>query len=271
MSETENQSNYAPPPPPPAAPAPPPAAAGPVMSTPETLSGIFFEPGLTFEALRARPRFLVAALIMVAVFVIWNAVFFSKVDYNEMIREAIMTSPQTESLTAEQKEQQISIQTNPIVKAFAYASPLIFIPLFLAVGGAIYLLGAMAMGKKVSYKQALAIWTYSSLPPLLIVMLANIVLVLVRPPDVAAAAAASRGMVHANPSILIDKVAHPVLATALGAFDLFACYGLALAATGMRKVARMSSGSAWAIVVGLYLLGLLFKLGFAAISGTPVA
>lgn len=268
MSETENQLNYTPLPPPQPQPA---AAEGPVMSTPETLSGIFFEPGRTFEALRARPRFLVATLIMVAVFLIWNAVFFSKVDYNEMVREAITTSPQTESLTADQKEQQIAIQTNPFVKAFAYASPVIFIPLFVVIGGAIYLLGAIAMGKKVSFKQALAIWAYSSLPPLLIIMLANIILVLVRPPGIEEAAVASRGMVHANPSIAIDKTANPVLATALGAFDLFAIYGLALAAIGMRKVARMSSGSAWAVVIGLYLIGFLFKLGFAAITGTPMA
>lgn len=267
MSETENQTNYAPPPPQP----PPAVAEGPVMSTPETLTGIFFEPGRTFEALRARPRFLVATLIMIAVLFLWNAAFFSKVDYNEMVREAITNSPQAESLTAEQKEQQIAIQTNRFVKAFAFVSPVIFIPLFIVIGGAIYLLGAMAMGKKVSFKQALAIWAYSSLPPLLIVMLANIVLVLIRPPDISDAAMASRGMVHANPSVAIDKAAHPVLATALGTFDLFAIYGLALAAIGMRKVARMSSGSAWAIVIGLYLLGLLFKLGFAAISGTPMA
>ena len=268
MSETENPTNYAPPPPPQPQPV---AADGPVMSTPETLSGIFFEPGRTFEALRARPRFLVATLIMIAVFLLWNAAFFSKVDYNEMVREAITTSPQAENLTAEQKEQQIAIQTNPIFKAFAYGSPIIFMPLFVLIGGVIYMLGAMAMGKKMSFKQALAVWAYSSLPPLIIVMVANVVLVMLKPPGISEAAIASRGMVHANPSILIDKVAHPVLATALGAFDLFAIYGLALAAIGMRKVARMSSGSAWSIVIGLYLLGLLFKLGIAAISGTPMA
>ena len=36
--------------------APPSAPTGPEMSTPETLTGIFFEPSRTFEALRARPR-----------------------------------------------------------------------------------------------------------------------------------------------------------------------------------------------------------------------
>lgn len=241
------------------------------MSTPETLSGIFFEPGRTFEALRARPRFLAAGLCMLALFLAWNAAFFSKVDYAEMVRSAVENSPQAEQLTPEQREQQISMQSSPVFKWITMASPVIGVPFYLALGGALYLLGSLAVGKGISYKQALSVWTYSSLPPLLLVMLANIVLVMLRPPALEDAALASRGMVHANPSVVIDKMAHPVLATALGSIDLFAIYGLVLAAIGLRKVARMSSGSAWAVVLGLYLIGLVFKLAAAAIFGQPVA
>ena len=286
MSEPENRivepatppADAAPAPPPPAdnvAPPPPPPAPrrddGPQMSTPETLSGIFFEPGRTFEALRARPRFLVAAIIMVVILLAWNAAFFSKVDYAEMVRSTIENSPQAEQLTPEQREQQIAIQSSPIVKWIAIASPVLAIPVFLAIGGALYLLGSLAMGKGVSYKQAISVWTYSSLPPMLLVMLANIVMVLVRPPAIEDAAVASRGMVRVNPGVAIDKMAHPVLATALGSVDLFAIYGLVLAAIGLRKVARMSSGAAWTVALGLYLLGLLFKLGIAAVTGQPMA
>ena len=285
MSEPENQITEATPPPADAAPAPPPVNNvlppppppaprrddAPQMSTPETLSGIFFEPGRTFEALRARPRFLVAAVIMVVIFLAWNAAFFSKVDYAEMVRSTIENSPQAEQLTPEQREQQIRIQSSPVVKWIAIAAPVLAVPIFLAIGGALYLLGSMAMGKGISYKQAISVWAYSSLPPLLLVMLANIVMVMIRPPAIEDAAVASRGMVRLNPGVAIDKMAHPILATALGSVDLFAIYGLVLAAVGLRKVARMSSGAAWTVVLGLYLLGLLFKLGIAAISGQPMA
>lgn len=284
MSETENRITETTTPPAGPAPAPPPANAGappappaprrddgPQLSAAETLTGIFFEPGRTFEALRARPRFLVAAAIMVLIFLAWNAAFFSQVDYAEMMRSTIENSPQAEQLTPEQREQQIAIQSNPIVKWITIASPVFAIPVFLAVGGALYLLGSLAMGKGISYKQALSVWTYSSLPPLLLVMVANIVMVMVSPPAIEDAAVASRGMVRLNPGVAIDKMAQPVLATALGSVDLFAIYGLVLAAIGLRKVARMSSGTAWTVVLGLYLLGLLFKLGVAAITGQPMA
>ena len=46
-------------------PPPPPASEtdAATMSTPETLTGIFFEPSRVFEALRQRPRFLAAGII----------------------------------------------------------------------------------------------------------------------------------------------------------------------------------------------------------------
>ena len=275
MIEPENQTaRAAAPAADPVAPPPQPAPRrdeGPQMSTPETLANIFFEPGRTFEALRARPRFLIAALIMVVIFLAWNAAFFSKVDYAEMVRSATENSPQAEQLTPEQREQQIAIQASPVVKWIAMASPVIAIPVFLAIGGALYLLGSMAMGKGISYKQGISVWAYSSLPPLLLVMLANIVMVMIRPPAIEDAAMASRGMVRLNPGVAIDKMAHPVLGTALGSIDLFAIYGLVLAAIGLGKVARMSSGAAWTVVLGLYLLGLVFKLALAAITGQPMA
>lgn len=238
------------------------------MSTPETLSGIFFEPGRTFEALRARPRFLVAALVMAIFFLGFTVLFFQKINYEDMMRQAVESSPRAEQMTPEQKEQAISMQTKPVVKyAISYVLPALIFAIIIALGGLIYMLGAMAMGKRIGYKQGLAVWTYSSLPPLVLVMLANIIMLFVRPPDPSDAAAARGGLIHANLGILTDRTAHPVLTTLLGSLDLFAIYGLVLAAIGLRKVARMSSGAAWTIVIAIYLIALLFKLGGAALFG----
>ncbi len=81
----------------------------------------------------------------------------------------------------------------------------------------------------------------------------------------------NRGLVHANLSLFVDASSAPVLATALGAIDVFAIYGLILAALGLRKVARMSSGAAWTIVVVLWVIGVILKVAFAAISGSAFA
>ncbi|HVG28124.1 MAG TPA: Yip1 family protein [Pyrinomonadaceae bacterium] len=240
------------------------------MSTPQTLTGIFFEPGRTFEALRARPRFLVAGIILAVALLAFTALLFQKVDYDQMIRQTIESSPQAEQMTPEQKEAAISMQTKPIFKALNYVSPLIGVPIFLAIGGLIYMLGAMVMGKKIGYKQAVSVWAYSGLPPALLATLANIILLFVKTPDASDAASARSGLVHANLGILFDRTAHPVLTSLFGALDLFAIYGLVLAVIGLRKMGRLSAGAAWTIVLAVFLLGVLFRVGISALTGQAI-
>src|SRR5688572_29420791 len=130
------------PPSPPAATADPNA---PVMTTPETLANIFFEPGATFEALRARPRFLAVALILLALTALVTVLLFQKVSYEQVVRDAIEKSPRTAEMPAEQKEQIIAMQTGPVWKAIAYSAVPVGVLVVLFAGGAIYLLGAMMM------------------------------------------------------------------------------------------------------------------------------
>src|SRR4029079_8041298 len=82
-------------------------ATGAEMSTAETLTGIFFEPSRTFEALRARPRFLVAGLIVLILTCLVTAVMFMRVDMGQFIREQIEKSPRAAQLTEEQKDMQV--------------------------------------------------------------------------------------------------------------------------------------------------------------------
>jgi hypothetical protein len=198
--------------------------------------------------------------------------YIQRVGYENIINAEIESRARGAEVSDEQKAAGRDIQLKPFVKAIRYGSPVIGIAVLFAAGAGIYLLGAMLMGKGISYKQALSVWTYSSLPPLVLVMIANLVLLFVRPPtEDAEIARGLGGLVHANPGIIVDAAAHPVLATALGSLDLFAIYGLFLAALGLRKIARLSSGSAWAIVLGLWLLGVIARIVGSAVTGAPMA
>jgi hypothetical protein len=61
----------------------------------------------------------------------------------------------------------------------------------------------------------------------------------------------------------------PVLATLLSTIDLFAIWGWVLAAIGLRVTNRLSSGSAWALVLILALIGIAIRVVFALFSGNP--
>lgn len=242
-------------------------SAPPSMSTAETLTGIFFEPGSTFEALRGRPRFLIAALIMTVVVTAFSYLFIQRVGYENIIRAQIEAG--APDMDAEQKERAVEMQSNAAFKTLAYGAPLIFIPAMLALGGALYLLGTMAMGGSVNYKQALSVWTYASLPPTVLLMLGNILMLFLRSPGDIDPVKDNRGLLQGNPGVLIDGVAHPVLATALSTLDVFSIYGLFLAAIGLRKVGRLSAGAAWGIVLTIWLTLVACRILLATISGRP--
>lgn len=251
-------------------PQPEPPGGEPVMSTPETLTGIFFEPSRVFEALRARPRFLVATLVMIAAILLFTSLFINKIGYENIVRAAIENNPRVAELPADQKDQIIRQQTGPVFQALAYVAPIVGPFIILFAGAALYLLGTMMMAKSISYKQALAVWAYSSLPPVLLSTLLNIVLLFIKPLDDADIANARGGLVHANLGLLVNAKTSPALATALGAVDVFAIYGLFLAALGLRKVGKLSSGTAWTIVLVIWLLFVIIRVGFASISGTAM-
>ncbi len=266
---SDPNQEFQPPAPPPFPEAPP--APTETMSTGQTLTGIFFEPGRVFESFLAKPRFLVAGLIVIVAVVAFNALTIQRIGYENIARAQIEASPWTANMSPEQKDLAMVRAASPISKAIRYVAPVVVLAIIFALGGFLYMLGGMAMAKAVSYKQTLSVWVYSSLPPTLLIMLLNIVILFVKKPEDIEVTQINRGLVHANLSLFVDASSAPVLATALGAIDVFAIYGLILAALGLRKVARMSSGAAWTIVVVLWVIGVILKVAFAAISGSAFA
>src|SRR6266436_9750030 len=87
--------------PPPFAPKPEPPTVE--ISTAGTLTGIFFEPGRVFEALRSRPRFLVAGFILLVLTIIVTVVLFTRVDMGTFIREQMDKSSRSAQQTEQQK------------------------------------------------------------------------------------------------------------------------------------------------------------------------
>jgi len=252
-----------PPPPPPFNPQPDPPK---VMSTAQTLTSIFFEPGETFQALRVRPRFLIAGIIMMVLFMAYYSTFVWRVGSEAIARAQIQAS--NPDATQEQIDQGLAVQNNPIVKVVTYVLIPVFFCLMFAAGAGLYLLGTTLMGKSVSYKQALSVWVYSSFPPMVVYVLVNIVLLFVKSADDIDPTAINNGIARANPSILVDPKTQPLLATVLGSFDLIQFYGLFLGAVGLKIMGKLSSGSAWAIVLGIWFFGVLLRVVMSLVVGT---
>jgi membrane protein, antimicrobial resistance system len=255
-------------PPPPEGPAP--EKEQPEMSEIGTVVNIFFEPGRTFEDLRRKPRFIIAGLIMIALITAFAFVFSAKIGPDAMkrfISQQIDKSPQAAGISPEQRNQSIQLQMT-IQSIIRYVLP-VFIIIGFLLGALLYWLGAKAMGGEMSFTQSLSVWIYSSLPPTVIGILANFIVLFLKPADQLDIAESQRGLVHANPSFFIDSKAMPVVATLLSVIDLFQIWGWILAAIGLRKVGKLSSASAWTIVFILALIGVAFRVFGAVMSGNP--
>lgn len=266
--QEQNPVEWQAPPPPPA----PPAAVTepPQMSEAATLGNIFFEPGRTFEDLRRKPRFILATIIMCVLTTGFLFVFSQKMGeerYRRFFAEQIDKSPQAASITAEQKQQSIELQAT-ITKVVSYILP-IFIIIGIAIGGLIYWLAGKAMGGSLNYLHGIAVWVYASFPIIVISTLANFIVLFLKDPDQIDIAASQRGLLQANPSFFIDGKEMPVLATLLATFDFFQIWGWILAAIGLQRVAKISAGAAWAVVLILALLGMTLRVVSALFSGNP--
>jgi len=233
-------------------------ATGVEMSTAETLTGIFFEPSRTFEALRARPRFLAGAIILLALACLVTVLLYTRIDMGQYVRDRIEKSPQAAQLSEAQKDMQVRMGKNLGMLAIPLS-----VPIIIAGGAALYLLGVLAFGGSISYHKSLAVWVYSSIPPSVLGALIAILVLFLKSPD----SIDPEHMVATNPAVLLGEDASKILVAVLSQFDLLRFFGMFLAALGLRKVAKISSTQAWGVVIALWAIGALLRITSAAIFG----
>ncbi len=242
----------------------------PQMSEVATLGNIFLEPGRTFEDLKRKPRFLLATIIVSLLVTAYGFGLYYKVGdkgVREFILQQIEKNPQAGSMDATQKAGAVDMQMT-ISKVARFAMPLL-VAISLLIGGLLYWAGAKAFGGNGGFMHGFSVWVYSSLPPTLVSMIANFIVLAFKSVDEIDLATSQRGVIHANPGFFVDGKASPVLATLVGTLDLFMIWGWVLAVIGLRITNRLSSGSAWAIVIIIALIGVMLRVVGAFFSGNP--
>ena len=263
-SPEEPQEWQAPPPPEKIA---APEAEAAQMSEIGTIGNIFIEPGNTFEDLRRKPRFILASLIVILLFSVFQIVFIEKIGLENIVRSRIESSSRTSDMSKDQKDTIIQQQAGPIAKYITYgATPVVMIIVFL-IGGLIYWLGANAMGGSATFLRGVAVYVYSSLPQTVLFTITNLLVLFLKNPDDIDIGRAQQGLIQANPGFFLDAKAQPVLTALASSLDLFAIIGWVFAAIGLQKVGKISSGAAWALVLILALVGVTFKVVGALLFG----
>jgi len=272
------QAAFQPPPPPPTLQM---TQVEPSVSALGALPRIFFTPGRVFDSFGelqtfspAAIRFLIAAVIILVALVGYNALYLARIGTEQMARAGMAVSPQVAKMPAEQQERALQTQQTPTFQALMLATRFgTIIAVSIAsffLGALIYWLGSLLFKSKMKYMQALLVWTYSGLAPVVLWVIANTLALLIFPPTTnMAIVSGTGGVIHANPGALftVTSLPVPVYVVALSALDLFEFYGLGLAMFGLRKVARIPWLGAISIVIFVWLLGVFWRLTTAGVVG----
>lgn len=253
------------------------ADAPPPLSPAERILGIFYEPTHVFHNLRYHPRWLAAFLIIALLGIsagfpglIYNIAFTQRVT-PEVIAATTIDKVIESGWIPPDRAPQIRVQAIEMAKSPVgrVTQPLnqvgtIFLVMLILAG--LYLLGVIAFGGRMNYWQALAVVTYSSLPPAVIRGLLSLLLLYVKSPDDIDPIKDQRGLARLDLGLLFSPAEHPYLYVAGGFIGVVSLYGLWLTATGLRNTGeRISTSTAWITTLMLWAIGLLLSVALAAI------
>ena len=228
----------------------------------QRMAGVFFAPDETFEDIARRPDILWPLLILTLVGFITTMLIMPHLDLDALVtQQAEMIQKQNPNMSDADVER-MGRMTKAMARVSGWLGPVFIIIGYLII--ALVLWGAFRlMGGDGDFKQSLSTTMYAYVPRMILGGIIATVIIAMRgsvdPTEMAT-------VVKTSPAFLVDMKEQPVLHSLLASFDLFVLWTIFLLAVGFSKVARVSKAKSAAIVVTLWLVTIVVKLGFAAMT-----
>jgi hypothetical protein len=212
-----------------------------------TLLDVFVAPGDAFRSIAARPRFLAPIALAVGLGLAFTAIWITKVDPVEFMRQSMEESGAMDRIPAEKRAEVLSTQAR-VFKAMAWIGPLVFAPLmYAALAGLFYVVFRFFYGADVSFRQSIAVvgWTFAAFS-LLTTPLVLLVMSLKGEWNIDPQSA-----IQASVAGLLDKAMTPKpVYSVAGSLDLFSFWAMALLSIGYAAAMRTrATAAAWGIVI----------------------
>jgi len=226
------------------------------------LTGVFFEPAKTFADVAQRPGFWAPLILVIVVSLVYMVLFGQHVGWERMMRHQFETSSRAAQMPAEQREAAIQMQVK-VAPIGTYVFLLVGLPLMWLIWAAI-LLGIVKgmMSAPVRLKQVFAIIAYSSVPGVIMALLA-IAVMFMKPPD----DFNLQNPLVFNPGAFMDPTtASKFLYSLASSLDLFRLWQLVLIGIGLKAAGgkTLSMGGA---MTAVFLPWAIWILGAAALAG----
>jgi hypothetical protein len=243
--------------------------ASPAIQSPEApegansigrIFGVLFSPKATFASIARRPTWILPIIILCIVELCVIGVFSRRVGWRDLIEKQMASSSRFQQLTPAQQETQIEVASK-FAPIFGYV-PAVAGPFLIALAfaGVLWLIFNMAVGAKFGFRESLAVVSYSQVPSILGGLVGILILFLKDPSTVDL-----QHLVASNAGAFLSGDSPKWLSAVLGSVDLFLFWEMILLAMGFSAVApkKISVGSAFAWILGLWVLGVMIRVGFA--------
>lgn len=242
-----------------ASPTPPPAA--PTKNTLQRIAGVLFAPAETFQDIARKPNILGPLLIIILLGYVSTFFIIQRMDWNAVMEAQMdQMKKQNPNMTQEDVDRASRI-TSTFGKAIGWVAPLMGVVWYVIVAGAL-LLAFRMMGGEGNFAQALSTSLYAWMPLLISGILMTIVIIArgsVDPTQMAT-------VVKSNPAFLVDMKEHAVLFSLLSSLDIFMIWTIVLLIIGFSTFTKSSKAKSAAIVISLWAVVILIKVGFAALG-----
>jgi hypothetical protein len=243
----------------------------PPMSAFEKLTGIFYQPTRVFRNLRAHPRWFAAFLVVVLLNIVYTAAFVQRltperiVGYTMDKLEQSPIKPPPDRME-EARDNALQQAKQPIQRVQSALKTFVGIFMLGAFVSALYLLGIMIFGGRISFWQALAVYFYASVPVVVIQKLVSLLLLYLKDPDDIHPILGQETLLHDNLGVLFNPADHPVLFVAGSVIGVLSFYGLWLRAKGLQNGGdKVSSTAAWGATLMVWALYVIFGLALTAL------
>jgi hypothetical protein len=250
------------------APVPTPVAEIAPLSEGARIVDTFIAPSKTFADLRRNaswwvPWILISIVSVAFIYVVDRQVGFDQVTRNEIAKSS--RAEQFEKLPPDQKAKQLQFSTN-LTRYLSYATPVFALVAFVVIAGVLLGTFNLAVGASVSFKTALAIVTYGSLPSILHAVLGMIAMM-------AGGMSGSldkeafniRNPVATNPAYFMDPSGNKFLYGMASALDVFVLWSCVLIGIGFAYNSKVKRGTAIGIMLAWYLGYKLLGSGLAVL------
>ena len=226
------------------------------------LIGALVSPGETFRAIGERPTWLPALLILIILGGAVAVVIQLKSDPEEMVRE------QFAALKVDVPQEQIDKAVEDAenrstgAKVGLAAAGIVFQAVIYALVALLFWVAFKMFGSEMDYLRSLATTVHAYLP-LAVGSLLNLPLMLSRE-TITFEDVRNGGVLVSSLKALAPEDASPVTESLLGSLDLFTIWTLVLLTIGFKAVAKVSTAVASGIVILLWLIYVVGKVGITA-------